>query len=272
LAKRNGDESVMIYALKRTSSVIIRTQNWFAFEAHLCHIALSFPNTLQTIARLLATYSAVGYKLQCDRLARLANAIVEDHAPLAHHSEVAWSLWLCKELDLALTVANIDRVSTMDSSICALILLDLDTAGKLVKHPDLSYWQRFRTTDALRGELWLLSYEAGARGWGGFTDVHIRADAQFAELLRLGVRFYDGMKTLTPIFRPKADALTVHHLQSIVELFALADVEDFVDYDEGDGGYDDVGDDDDDDAPPPVNSVTAVENSEDSHGENDLLD
>lgn len=60
LAKENSDESVMLYALKRVSATIVRKECWDAFEAHLCHVAMAYPNTLQTVARILASYARVG--------------------------------------------------------------------------------------------------------------------------------------------------------------------------------------------------------------------
>ena len=52
LARRYADESVMTYALKRASSVLIRKENWNNFEAHVCHVALAYPNTLQACPSL----------------------------------------------------------------------------------------------------------------------------------------------------------------------------------------------------------------------------
>ena len=165
LGRRNSHESVMTYALKRASSVLVRKENWDSFEAHLCHVALAYPNTLQTVARLFSTYAGVGYPIRRTRLERLINAIVQDHAPLGHHSEVAWCLWMCMDVELKLSESNIDLVSDMHSSICALLLLDLCASGKLVKAPKSAYWKQPETTEALHGELRLLSYEAGMRGW-----------------------------------------------------------------------------------------------------------
>lgn len=153
LARRNRDESVMVYALKRVSSVVVRKENWGNFEAHLCHIALAYPNTLQSVARLLSTYAHVGYPLHRARLERLVNATVQDHAPLGLHSEMAWSLWMCKDLGLLLSDANVDIVSEMQSSVCALLLMDLTSQGGLGKHPTNAYWKQFGTADALSSDM-----------------------------------------------------------------------------------------------------------------------
>ena len=89
IAAKNSDENVMTYALKRASSVLIRPSNWEAFEARLCHIALSHPNTLQTISQILTTYKFHEYKINLRRIQRTLNALIVEHASLGHHSEVA---------------------------------------------------------------------------------------------------------------------------------------------------------------------------------------
>lgn len=241
LACEKSDESVMTYALKRASSVLVRKENWDNFEAHLCHVAMGYPNTLQTVARLLSTYAHVGYPIHRDRLERLVNAIIQDHAPLGHHSEVAWCLWMCKDVNLKLTEANVDLVAEMHSSVCALLLLDLAGQAKLPKAPKVNYWkQQAESTEALRGDFWLLSYEAGMRGWAGFTDAHIQADPHFDRLRLRNVHFYDEAATLSPIFHVKPDALQKHNLIDVSDLFDLDDLDDLVDYDQGDGGYEGV--------------------------------
>jgi hypothetical protein len=236
LARQNADENVMTYALKRVSSNIIKKECWDTFEAHVCHVALAYPNTLQTVARLFSTYRHVGYPLSKKRLERLVNAVVEDHAPLAHHSEVIWCLWMCKDLDLKLSDSNVDLVAEMHGSTCALLLLDLHEIGRLSKFPKGTAWKGADTKEALHGDLWLLSYEAGVRGWAGFSDAHVREDPHFDVLRALGVRFYDQTATLKPIFHVKKN----HQKIDLFSLFDLDDVDEFIEFDEGDGGYEGV--------------------------------
>lgn len=240
LARANSDESVMTYALKKASSVVVRKPNWASFISHVCHVALGFPNTLQTVARLLSTYAGVDYPLERVRLERLINALVQDHAPLGHHSEVAWCLWMCKDLDLRLSETNIDAVAEMHSSVCALLLLDLGAMGKLTKIPKMTYWRNFENSDALYGDQWLLAYEAGLRGWAGFGNAHITNDPYFAELYQRRIHFYDSNAKLAPFFRAKAEALKDRDVDDIAALFELDDVEDMLEYEEGDGGYEGV--------------------------------
>lgn len=89
LAGKNAGENVMTYALKRASSILIRRENWDAFEAHLCHISLSYPNTLQTVSQIFATYKFHSCKLNSRRIQRTLDALTVEHAALGHQSEAA---------------------------------------------------------------------------------------------------------------------------------------------------------------------------------------
>ncbi|MDP3886204.1 RNA-directed DNA polymerase [Hydrogenophaga sp.] len=247
LAAKNADENVMTYALKRASSILIRHENWDAFEAHVCHVALSHPNTLQTVSQIFATYKFHAYTLNKGRTGRTINALVAEHAALGHHSEVAWCLWMCKELDIKLESANVDLVATMQSSICALLLMDLAVAGKLSKSPKETFWRSIDGEDSLREEMWLVCYEAGIRGWGGFTNIRVANDEYFKRLHALNINFYDSEATSTLLFNVKPGALDKFKLAGFNEFFELDDVEDYLEYQGGGGGYEGVIFDDDDD-------------------------
>lgn len=163
LAGKNADENVMTYALKKASSVLIKPENWDAFEAHVCHTAISHPNTLQTIAQIFATYRHHGYKLNSQRIQRTLQVLIQDHAPLGNHSELAWCLWMCKELDIPVETSSVDLLATVSSSVCALLLLDLSVTGKLPKSPKETMWRAADSSTALREELWLLCYGNSAK-------------------------------------------------------------------------------------------------------------
>lgn len=240
LAARNTDENVMTYALKRASSVLIRPENWEAFEAHVCHIALTHPNTLQTISQILATYKRYGYKLDGRRIQRTLNALIAEHAGLGHHSEVAWCLWMCKELDVKLEQAGVDLVASMQSSVCALLLMDLSVSGKLDKAPKETFWRLVDGPASLREELWLMCYEAGIRGWGGFTNAYVLSDSQFADLHALDIHFYDTEAKSKPLFSLKSGTLEKFSITDLDDFFERDDASDYLEYEAGDGGYEGV--------------------------------
>ncbi len=237
LAKAHSDESVMVYALRRISSSIIRKENWNTFEAHLCHVAIAHPVTMQSIARILSTYASLGYQLNSSRLSRLVNSVISEHAPLEHHSEVVWALWIAKELDIQLRTENIDLVAQMNSAACVLILLDLAASGKLAKVPLPNRWKQFETTDALMEEMWMLSYEAGLRGWGGMTDAHLRSSPYFEELRVRDVHFYDPSAKISPLFVLKPSLRSRLASQTLEKLLDSANPDELFDYEDDDDEY-----------------------------------
>lgn len=232
IAKHHADESVMVYALRRASSVIIKKSNWGIFEAQLCSVATSHPVTLQTIARILSTYNNLGYPLNKPAITRLINSLISEHGPLEHHSEVAWCLWMCKDLGITIKDTNIHIIKEMSSSICILILLDIINSKKTIYETiSLPNITDLNKPDALMQDLWMLSYEAGLRGWGGVTNSHISKNKYFDELKKLNIRFYDPDTKLAPLFSINQTTLRKRK-QTTAEVLEFLDSDDLDDLDE----------------------------------------
>lgn len=237
LAQRYSDENVMAYALKRVSSEVIRRENWAGFEAHLCHVALAYPNTLQTVSRILATYRYHGYPIGKSRIARLVKVLIQDHAPLGHHFEVAWCLWIAKQMGVVLGSQSVDQVSQMHSSVCALLLLDMADQLMVEGAIKWGYWERFFHKESLFEDLWLLSYEATVRGWRDSGGAVFSKNLHFQRLNELGVRFYDLDARESLVFDLKEGVLDRLNLTRSSDLFDREDAADFVEFDEEDSDY-----------------------------------
>lgn len=204
LEKAYRDESVVKYGLKIASSSIIKRQNWKVFEAYLLHCGFAYPNALQTIASLLATYAKYDYPLDKQAVQRFCNATVLTHAPSDHHSEVAWALWIMVELGLGLEARAVDALGQVSSSACVLLALSLLRSSSGAASISAARLAAHSTRDALYDAGWLLAYEGGKRLWlSAATDAHIRGDPFFGELLRQKVSFFDDTARLPPIFVPK---------------------------------------------------------------------
>lgn len=239
-AARNADESVMLYAIKKAASKVIRRENWRTFVAHLCHVAIAYPNTLQQVERILSTYVSIGYPIDRAALGRLANSIIDEHAPLNHHSEVAWCLWMCKSLDLKLSEENVRRTSAMRSSVCSLILLDLEQSGKLPIAIDHSTWDDLRAEEHLLGDSWLLCYEAGIRNWGGFQKATVEANPYFNDLAKRDIHFYEPLAKSRRIFTFDEEAAKKAKGDNTEDWLSLLDgddAEEYVEFDDDPNEY-----------------------------------
>ncbi|MEZ0233197.1 MAG: RNA-directed DNA polymerase [Methylophilaceae bacterium] len=203
MAKLHLDENVMVYAIKRLKGEIVKKKNWKLFEAYLCKVLLMYPNTIQDISHLLITYKLYDYIEDKSPLARTLNQLILGHALLEHHSEIAWALWLSRELKIKLEHGACVAVNNISSSVCLILAYDLQLNGLLETNIDQTKFQNFLDPKELWRTNWLLAYEAGIRDWMGTTKASILADPYFGVLAKYGVNFYDNKMTLQPIFSPK---------------------------------------------------------------------
>lgn len=207
LEQKFKDESLVKYGLKQLSSTIIKKSNWPFAEAYLLKCGYGFPNTLQVITHIFATYNHHGYELNREAIAAFCANLLDSAASANHHSEVAWLLWLCKELNIQVDANLVDKVLQMESSVCSLIALDLHDAGLVAGNFDYESLASLASAASLYGANWLLSYEGGRRQWlSGASASYIAEDPYFGPLIASDVAFYDGSLRLNPIFNFKGDA------------------------------------------------------------------
>jgi hypothetical protein len=204
LEQRVKDESLVKYGLKRISSKIVKKSNWPVFEAYLLKCGFSFPNTIQLLAHILATYRHHHYPLNIDAIARFCNTLIPTAAASDHHGEVSWLLWICKELSINVEKEGIKAVQSMGNAVCTLILLDMKNDGIIKGVLDGSMLSQYAVPEALIGPDWILAYEAGRREWlSNVNDKFISEHKYFGPLNDAGVMFYDDERKLPPIFEFK---------------------------------------------------------------------
>lgn len=85
-----------------------------------------------------------------------------------------------------------------------------------------------------------MSYEAGIRGWGGLSNAHVAANPYFDLLKDMNVHFYDEAAVLKPMFHVSEEMMAEHSIFEVSELFDLDNVEDFVEFEPGEGVYGEV--------------------------------
>jgi hypothetical protein len=206
LEKKFQDESLIKYGLKQISSSIIKKSNWSVMEAYLIQCGYSFPNTIQVISHILATYNHYDYPLNKDAIARFCNSVIRVSARSHHHSEVAWSLWIAKELEIALSSDLIDEIESMASPACTLIALDLINSGLLAANFSDSFLNQYVNASVLHSADWLLSYEAGRRLWlKNDNEDFIKDNIHFNALTNAAITFYNPERRLPRIFTLKEE-------------------------------------------------------------------
>lgn len=206
LVKEYQDESIVKYALKKISSIIIKKSNWSIFESYLLRCGYGFPNTLQVITSILCTYQHHNYDIDKKNIYRFCNNLIKIHAIADHHGEVSWLLSLCKEMKIEIKRDVIREIEAMSSSVCKLIVLDL-YFSKIIKHNFISETLRqYSKKEELYTSNWLLAYEAGKRNWLVNDNYdYLKEEPYFNVLLENNVSFYDQSVRIKPLFERKKD-------------------------------------------------------------------
>jgi hypothetical protein len=188
-AKRFPTDSVLTYAAKQVLSANISPENWEFCEALLLKAALAEPTMLSVVCDIYTKYAA--YHSNIEPVTNAVEGICAYHAPLQQGNEVAWALWLAKQLGVSISKPIGDRIAKIDDDVVALITLDLNKAG-LLDASGFPKWRAYMSTANLYDDHWLLAYEAHEQGWlppRGGTD-YVGADPFFAILRAHNVRFY----------------------------------------------------------------------------------
>ncbi len=216
------EQNVLRFAVSLLRSVDILMVNWHQFETYLLKIARSNATTIPMVVHLFALYDSKNFPVKKDRVAKLIKDVIARSGPSAAHYEIAWTLFLAKMLRISLPVDWVQPVTRLESSICALILLDMREMGLIDGEFDVSLWTQAMTVEGLNSNMWLVAYEADLKGWlkpqvAGFS----RAHPYFAVLRERNVSFYDKERELKNVRRSKpkkpSDAFLRHvaALQSI---------------------------------------------------------
>ncbi|RSV16267.1 hypothetical protein CA235_05155 [Sphingomonas sp. ABOLF] len=207
-SKSLPDESIASFAVRKTSRTLVLRENWDIYEPFLLRVARENSNCLDSVVKLLCSYAAAGYQIS-ERVKYFAESMIEEHAPYNHHYEVAWTLWLCRSLSIRLGEAATRAVARVENSLCACLVLMLRSRTLLTGRGAVSEWTGTVDAGDLRGEHWMLVYEAGIRkSWAlPGAEAAVGADPHFRILRDLGVSFFDATATNVALELPTIDHL-----------------------------------------------------------------
>jgi hypothetical protein len=199
-AKEYPTQNVLNYAVKRTQGLVIFEENWRGYETFLLKIARSNMTSIPSVVKILVSYNNDGYEIDKNRVVKLIEDLIRINGPVAHHAEVAWALFLAKALKLSLSEAAANVVSELESSVCALLALDLQQNGLFDVPLNTYLWQQSMNTNGLVSNMWLLAYEAEFKGWlQGTPRNFLSSHRYFGFLKSKKITFYDIKKNVTHI-------------------------------------------------------------------------
>lgn len=199
-AAENPTQNVLDFAVKRTRSIRVRQRDWRVYESFLLKAARANPTVIPAVVQILVSYNFNGYALDRVRIGKFVEDTIRKGAPLSHHAEVAWALFLAKALRISLS-RNVSReVSGLENSVTALLALDLYQKGLISAGLDTSLWRVSMAASGLTSHMWLLAYEADFKGWlrgapANFVDNH----QYFSILKSKGISFYNETRNVKHI-------------------------------------------------------------------------
>jgi hypothetical protein len=203
-SRQYPDDAILKYAVSRLCGISVPQANWPLYQDLLLQCVIVEPNTLDVVLNQLVRYRDSGYSLDLDHIAEVLNKVIGRHASLDHGSEVAWALWASIVLGVSVSDDNAKKVASMNDSIVAILILDAKAKGLVSSSIDFNHFQSYMTIDELRGEQWLLAYEANVKGWlpSLSKSDHVNQDKCFAFLKKEGVYFYDESISGRTEYRP----------------------------------------------------------------------
>ena len=195
-ASENRDQNVLDYALKRLRTVSIVEQNVPLLESYVIRAARVNPVAFPVAAQILINLKFQGFTLSKSRTEKLVHDVISQSALVGKHGELSWALFLAKGLGIGIPNAVVKDVLEVESSVCALITLDLIEMGLVDEAVNTDFWQSFMNADALHSNMWLLAYEADLKGWLPSPYDHVDTHNFFREMKSRGVFFYDKNKNV----------------------------------------------------------------------------
>ena len=178
---------------------------WRTFQALVWSAVSAEPTTMAVALDLLAVKAGeIGSVVDPGDAAEALEALLLRNAPLRNASEVAWALWAAIQLEVKLSGNAAKAVAAVEDDFVALLALDAAERGRFPSGAlHTSAWRYLIDyDDILKGDHWLLAYEAHHQGWLRATKKRVEKDPFFSELHDAGVSFYDRWPARDPFTGP----------------------------------------------------------------------
>ena len=195
-ARENPNDHVLSYAIGILRNVALFNDSWDIYEALILKMALSEPAVLAVVTHILISYRE---RVSVDKVRGTVLAIIAEHLYKSHHYEVCWSLYLCKEFEIAIPLNISNAIFASQDVTSIMVALDLRTMGLTDPATDTTLLEAELSTASLMEETWLLTYESIYQSWLPAPAVDPVTDNEYFNILRSeNINFYEKDRSLDP--------------------------------------------------------------------------
>lgn len=189
-ASEQKDDGIVKFAVRKIDELEVWSSYWELLEPFLVRVAISFPHCWDYVARVVAWRNEVK-SVDKALWGKVVHRAVKQNGGSGYDSEIAWALWLLKELKEPLEAQAFELVLGRCGPLPCLLALDVHASTKATyKIPKEALLDRLGDRPML-GPNWLLAYE-GDRQFGlKIKSRNLQGNPFFKQLYDDDVGFYN---------------------------------------------------------------------------------
>lgn len=200
-------DGVLRYAIKKSRSFLLKDGIYEYYFDWIMRICRHDSSCIPAMAQIFIENNYLKKNVNIEKLKRFIVGIIDNNINSHYAFEISWALFISKALKIPLSSDALNKILQMDSSICSLIVLDLNDSGLVDGPIDLSLIEKSNVKENLDGPLWLLIYEASLKGWiAKKTPCFIQNHPLFGELIKKKVSFYNTKRNVKTTKKELFDA------------------------------------------------------------------
>jgi Reverse transcriptase (RNA-dependent DNA polymerase) len=189
-ASEQKDDGIVKFAVRKIDELEVWSSYWELLEPFLVRVAISFPHCWDYVARVVAWRNEVK-SINKALWGKVVHRAIKQNGTSGYDSEIAWALWLLKELKEPLEAQAFELVLSRCGPLPCLLALDVHAGTKATyKIPKEMLIDRLGDRPML-GSNWLLAYE-GDRQFGlKIKSRNLQGNPFFKQLYDDDVSFYN---------------------------------------------------------------------------------
>lgn len=189
-ATANKDDGIVKFVVRQIDKQEVWQNFWDVLEPFLIRVVISFPHCWDYAAQVVAWRNRLGH-VDAALWEDVIHRSIRRHGSSGHDSEVAWALWLLKELGAGLAEDALTLVAQRCGAMASLLALDVNASSAEPKPiPRETILNRLGERP-MCGSQWLLAYEGDRQFGFRIKSRNVQGNDFFAQLYDDDVSFYD---------------------------------------------------------------------------------